>query len=458
MAKAVRRQNGFAEQLGSLLLALVLGVVVWVNATYEADPPRQDVFGTPVPIQALNLDSSLAVTNNPSRTTSVEIRAFTSSWERLSAASFMATADLGGLGPGVHQVPVNVTCVDNTVDIISARPDTLQVQLEPLMQRSMTVTVELEDVDTLPLGYSAQVSDINPLVITLHGPQSRIDQVAKVVARVSLEGAREPASVEVNLVAVRADGSQVEGVNVLPETASVSYDIARRFNYREVAVRARTEGTPARGYFVSNVRVDPDIVTLLGPPAIISDMPGVVSTEGAVDISGASRMVAQRLPLDLPEGVSVLSETDGTLEEVLVTVEIDPVMGGTTLEVPLVARRRSPDLLAEFSVQSVDIILTGPAVILDELQADLVQAFVDVGGLGPGVHQLKVEVTIDVDANPRLADLVVNSVAPTSVEVTLTLLPTPTPEPTISPTPSLTPTPTSTPTITPTATPTATPR
>ena len=460
MARVVRRESGPAQQLGSLLLALVLGVVVWVNATYEVDPPRQDVFGTAVSIQALNLGSSLAVTNNPSRTANVEIRAFTSSWDRLSAASFMATADLGGLGPGVHQVPVTVTCIDDTVDIISARPDTLYVELEPLMQRTMTVTAELEDVDTLPLGYSAEVSGISPATVTLHGAQSRIDQVTKVVARVSLEGAREPAVVEVDLVAVRSGGGQVEGVTVLPETASVSYDIARRFNYREVAVRTRTEGTPARGYFVSNVRVEPDIVTLVGPPAIISEMPGVVSTAGTVDITGATRMVAERLPLDLPEVVSVLSEAEGALEEVLVTVEIDPVMGGTTLEVPLIARRRSLDLVAELSVQSVDVILTGPAVILDELQSDLVQAFVDVGGLGAGVHQLKVEVVIDVDANPRLADLVVNNVAPTSVEVTLTLLPTPTPQPTVSPTPSLTPTPTLTPTATvaPTATPTPTPR
>jgi len=194
----------------------------------------------------------------------------------------------------------------------------------------------------------------------------------------------------------------------------------------------------------------------VGPPAIISEMPGVVSTAGTVDITGATRMVAERLPLDLPEGVSVLSETEGALEEVLVTVEIDPVMGGTTLEVPLIARRRSLDVVAELSVQSVDVILTGPAVILDELQSDLVQAFVDVSGLGAGVHQLKVEVVINVDTNPRLADLVVNNVAPTSVEVTLTLLPTPTPQPTVSPTPTPTLTPTAT--VAPTATPTPTPR
>lgn len=460
MARPVQRDGGFFQQVGSLLLALLLGVVVWVNATYEADPPRQDVFGTPVPIQALNLDKTLVVTNNPAKVTSVEIRAFTSSWQRLSAASFRATADLGGLGPGIHQVPVMVTCVDETVDIIGARPDTLYVELEPVVQRTMTVTAELEDLDTLPLGYSAEVSSISPATVALHGAESKVEQVTSVVARVSLEEARQPAIVEVDLLALGADGNPVEGVNVLPGTVSVSYDIARRFNYREVAVRTRTEGVPARGYFISNVRVDPDTVTLVGPPAVIAEMPGVVSTKGWVDISGATRMVAERLPLDLPEGVSVLSETEGALEQVLVTVEIDPVMGGTTLEVPLVTKRRPPDLVAELSVQSVDVILTGPAVILDELQTELVQAFVDVSGLGPGTHQLRVEVTIEVEQNPRLADLVINNVSPTFVEVTLRPLPTPTPEPTLTPT--LTPTriatlpPTAT--VAPTATLTPTPR
>ncbi|MGC9360709.1 MAG: CdaR family protein [Anaerolineae bacterium] len=462
MAKATRQVGGFVQQLGSLVLALVLGVVVWVNATYEADPPLEDVFGTPIPIQALNLEKGLVVTNNPTKTTEVEIRAFTSSWDRLSAASFRATADLGGLDPGIHRVPVEVTCVDETVDVIGARPDTLYVELEPLMQRTMTVTAELLDVDALPLGYSAEVSGISPATVELHGAESRVDQVVNVIAGVSLAEAREPAVVEVDLVAVGPDGEAVEGVNLLPDAVNVSYDIARRFNYREVAVRSRTEGTPARGYFVSNVRIEPDTVTLVGPPAVIAEMAGVVSTKGLVDISGATRMVAERLPLDLPEGVSVLSETEGTLEQVLITVEIDPVMGGTTLEVPLITRKRSPDLIAELSVSSVDVILTGPAVILDELQTELIQAFVDVGGLGPGTHQLLVEVAIAVEQNPRLADLVINNVAPTFVEVTLRPVPTPTPEPTLTltpmATPTVTPVPTATlvPTLTPT--PTSTPR
>jgi YbbR domain-containing protein len=462
VARATGQVGGFAQQLGSLILALVLGVIVWVNATYEADPPLEDVFGTPVPIQALNLEKGLAVTNNPTKSTEVEIRAFTSSWERLNVASFRATADLAELGPGIHRVPVDVTCVDDTVDVMGARPDILYVELEALVQRTMTVTAELLDVDALPLGYSAEVSGISPRTVGLQGAESRVEQVVDVVARVSLADAREPATIEVDLVPLGPDGRAVEGVNVLPDAVNVSYDIARRFNYREVAVRSRTEGTPARGYFVSNVRVEPDTVTLVGPPAVIADMPGVVSTEGLVDISGATRMVAERLPLDLPEGVSVLSETEGALEQVLITVEIDPVMGGTTLEVPLITKRRSPALIADVSVSSVDVILTGPAVILDELQTELVQAFVDVSGLGPGTHQLLVEVTIEVDQNPRLADLVINNVAPTFVEVTLRPVPTPTPEPTLTPTPTATPTvtpvPTATPVATVTPTPTSTPR
>ncbi len=455
MARTARQVGGFAQQIGSVLLALTLGVVVWVNATYEADPPREDVFGTPVPIRALNLEKGLAVTNNPTKTTEVEIRAFTSSWERLSASSFRATADLGGLGPGIHRVPVKVTCADDTVDVMGARPDTLYVELEPLIQRTVTVTAELLDVDALPLGYAAEVSGISPATVELHGAESRVEQVVDVVARVSLAKAREPAVVEVDLVALGPDGKPVEGVNLLPGAVSVSYDISRRFNYREVAVRTRTEGTPARGYFVSNVRVEPDTVTLVGPPAVIAQMPGVVSTEGLVDISGATRMVAERLPLDLPDGVSVLSENEGALEQVLVTVEIDPIMGGTTLEVPLFTKGRSPDLIAKLSVSSVDVIITGPAVILEELQSELVQAFVDVGGLGAGTHQLLIEVTIDVKQNPRLADLVINSVAPTFVEVTLRPVPTPTPEPTLTPTPTATPT--ATPVLTATTAPTLTP-
>jgi len=156
-------------------------------------------------------------------------------------------------------------------------------------------------------------------------------------------------------------------------------------------------------------------------------------------VVGATRLIAQRAELALPEGVSVYTEGSTDPRQVLVTVDIDAVMGGATLEVPLKARKLREGYTVSLSVPSVDVILTGPSVVLDELAPDLVDAYVDLTGLESGVHQLKVVVELLASRNPQLADLSVTSVSPAFVEADIrgpgssaplpTLTPPPTPAP-----------------------------
>jgi len=84
------------------------------------------------------------------------------------------------------------------------------------------------------------------------------------------------------------------------------------------------------------------------------------------------------------------------------------------------------------------VILTGPSVLLDELQADQVQAYVDLSGLGPGTHQRQVAAEILAPAGSALRGLVIKDISPKAVEVTLTEQPTPVP--TAPPSPGLEPT------------------
>ncbi len=82
------------DTFGTALLALVLSLVVWVNAVYQDDAPRQDYFPQAIPIEVLNTGEGLIVTNAPSQEVNVQIKAFQSSWSSLTAESFRATVDL----------------------------------------------------------------------------------------------------------------------------------------------------------------------------------------------------------------------------------------------------------------------------------------------------------------------------------------------------------------------------
>ncbi|MHB0857756.1 MAG: CdaR family protein [Anaerolineae bacterium] len=427
MAKSGLTSHTLIGNLGLAILALILSLVVWVSATYQNDPPRQGIFAEPIPIELANMPEGLTLTKEPERLVRVRIRAFSSSWAGLTASNFRATADLSGLEPGVHSVPVEVTCSDRTVSLVGAQPETIFVSLEKSVQKPMTITVRLVDQDELPLGYAVNLVDVDEQTITVAGPESAVARVTEVVASVALAGERNDVERVVEPRALDSEGNVVAGVTVRPQQVTAQFSIAKKLNYREVAVRARTSGTPARGYFVSSVNVEPATVTVVGPPDVIATMPGLVSVQGEVDVGGASRLIAERLDLDLPPGVSVLTEGEDEQPTILVTVEIDAVKGGTTLEVPIAVRKLGNGLSAKLSVTSADVILTGPAVMLDDLQIDLLSTYVDLSGLGPGTHQVRTVVDILVSQNPGLSDLAVTSISPAYVEVTITEAPTLTP-------------------------------
>jgi len=267
--------------------------------------------------------------------------------------------------------------------------------------------------------------------------------VESLVASVFLLGQRSAVERTVEPRPLDKDGKLVKGVTLTPATVTVRLDVQKQLNYREVAVVARTKGVPARGYYVSSVEVTPATVTVVGPPAVVAKMPSVVSTKGEINLTGATRMIAERLELDLPEGVSVLTEGQQGTQQVLVTVGIAPVIGGTTVQLPLNPKRLREGLTAKLSISSVDVILTGPAVLLDDLNLALLDAYVDLNGLDVGTHQVRTMVDILVARNPNLADLQVTSISPAFVEVTISA---------VTPTPTATATPTESPAVAPTGT------
>jgi YbbR domain-containing protein len=210
--------------------------------------------------------------------------------------------------------------------------------------------------------------------------------------------------------------------------------VDQRFGYRDVSVSVVISGEVAPGYWISNIVVDPSTVTVVGGPVNLNDLPGFVETS-EVDVRGATDEVVERVPLNLPPGLSVVQpETQGTdnVGGVLVTVEVSTIEGGKTVQRPVTFQGLRETRSATASPSEVDVILSGPLPELQSLTARDVTVIADLFGLDPGSH--KVELSVVVPEGLR-----VESVLPDTVEVeirvgqpqtpTRTLIPTGTPTP-----------------------------
>jgi YbbR domain-containing protein len=401
-----------SSNLSSALLALLLAVVVWVVAVYEKSPPRTDFFPTAIPLQVINLSGGLLISGSVPAECKVRLRALASTWQELKPEDFEATVDLDQLQAGQHEVPVMIKTLKDGVVLLGAEPAQVTINLAETDTRRVRVRVKVLDQESVPLGYTSGLPLASPDQVTISGAKDLVAQVAEAVVELSIKNARETVVKQDAPLLQDSAGNAVVGLTTSPLTVTVSVAIERQVGYRDVTVRAVTEGAPAAGYWISNISVEPALVTVYGQQSVIESLPGYLDTQ-PIDVQDATRDAIKRVALNLPEGVLVLGEGAGK-EGILVQISIQPLLGGQTVRRELEIQNLRSGLKATVSLTHVDIILSGPLPALQELKPDDVQAVLDLLGLPPGTHKVTPKIIL-----PEGLELEVKSIVPDIVEVTI---------------------------------------
>ena len=417
----------FASNIRTFLLALILGVAVWVSAVSAADPDQERLYPRSIPIEIVGQDPTLLLTNEIPSTMEVTLRAPSSVWENLTAQdnAVRAILDLSGLGAGEHAVNLQVQVEERPVQITLTNPKTVAVNLESFDTRSLPISLSLTGQPAA--GYQAGEATVEEQQVTVSGPRSMVDEAVQARVAVNLEGVRESITdQQIPLQIVNAKNEVIKGLTLNPETVTANVPVSQQSGYRDLAVRVVVNGQQAPGYRLENVSVFPLVVTVVSKdPGLVNSLPGVVDTQ-PLDLQDAREDISTRLALDLPEGVTLIGP-----QTVQVQVSITPIQNSITLEsLPINVTGIADGLAAHTFPDAVDVIISGPVPVLETLTAQDVTVSVNVTDLGIGNYQLEP----NVDTPPNVS---FESILPGTVEVVLSIqgTATPTPFPTQTPRP-----------------------
>ncbi|MEW5872216.1 MAG: CdaR family protein [Chloroflexota bacterium] len=407
-----------ARNLSTLLLAFILAVVVWVSAVVTADPNEEQTFG-PVQIERVGLAEDMLLVSEAPSQAFLTLRAPRSIWQKLEENPSLVQTwiDLSGLEAGEHVLKVMTQVDISPLRYVKIDPQEIRLVLEPLVR--IDVPVELVVNGELPLGYRKGSPELEPLEVTISGPESAVTRVTRVHTTLDISGAVETFKRLLTVVAVDENDLPVNNVTIAPKVVSVTQPVSLLGGFKNVVVKVLTTGQVANGYRLTNISVSPPTVTLFSEnPQRLNEIPGFVDTL-PVDLTGLSDDIEINVGLNLSDGITLVREAG-----VLVQVSVAAIEGSLTLTLPVEVVGLSPELMAEISPKTVDVIVAGPLIVLDKLSPASFRVVLDLTGLPPGVYQRPPSVDV-------LSDQVrVQTTLPETVEVVIELAPTPTPTPT----------------------------
>jgi YbbR domain-containing protein len=402
------------------LLALLLSATLWVLVVNDQNPERTDTPDISIPVEINKVPSGLVVMNTvePVR---FKIRAAKDKWTDLRSASFRASVDLSRLSPGIQAVPIIPEVSDSQVHVLEVVPSTVSIRLEEIQERTVPVKVNLSG--NVPFGYVYGTAKADPEVVVVSGPASLVQGVESASVDVKLDGISVDIDSAFHPSPVDSGRNPVRNISIEPQTVKVRLPVQQQVSYKQVGVRPSLTGAVAAGYWVESVGAEPSSVTVVGDPKLLA---GINYLETApLSIDALSSGVVQDVKIAVPQGLSLVQQ-----QSVRVRVLVSPLQTSQVVRVAPKIINLDPRLRVTGGPAYIEVVLQGPAPIMQGIRVDTLVVTVDANGLSEGSYSVK-----PVIVTPPAVS--VASVQPETVGLVLasalvsTVTPSPTPTTTI---------------------------
>jgi len=390
--------------------ALILAVIVWISSVSSSDPNEVVSYTSPVPLTVLGQNPDYLITQQSASDLTITLKAPRSVHNQITRNfnQISARINLSGLTSGTYDLVPEVDMANfRPVQVLEVSPAEISITLEQLATKNFDIS--LLQTGNLPISYEAGEAVLSSESVELLGPQSKVSEVNDVVASVDLSNTTTTITRVVELRPIDRRGNLVEGVSLNPTSVTVEVPIRQLVGYRNVFIKIVTTGTIAQGYHLTGLLVNPPNVTIYASdPALADEMPAFLDTT-PINLSGAYEDFSMNVELQLQDGIVVVGN-----QQVTVEVGIEAIQSSTQfVGVPVEIINLDIGLTVNISPDIVDLYISGPMNLLEELTADNIRVTLDLSNRSPGTYQLSPEIFLNDD------QLRLDSILPGTIEVVL---------------------------------------
>ncbi|GAB4269158.1 MAG: hypothetical protein Kow0080_12530 [Candidatus Promineifilaceae bacterium] len=408
----IQKVRSFLSNIFTFLVSLVLAFLIWIVAVQANDPIRQEIL--PVSVQFVGQPPDSVLVEPTSLTVQVRFEGPLSQLTDVTANDFTAVVDLSNVSLGAPTtVPIEVQSKKTGLTILFTAPNVVDVTLEKLV--SVDIPVVLDIRGSVASGHTQGEALIDPQAITVSGTESQVNAIDSARVTVFLNNVKETKVETLQPIFYDRLGRVTSVSNLILSTnqVTVTIPVSESAGFAEKTIVPNIIGTPATGYRLLSVQVNPETVLVQGRQTQLNLL-SRVQTE-PIDITGLAEPTQFQVSLDLPEGVS-----RDSLEPIVVDVDIAPILTTAIYSRVVTVQGLDENFEATIVPEEVRVVLYGPEPVLNTLADDEIQVTIDLFGLSSGVYTVAPVVTVPDRG------IEIRSIDPPLINVSMTPVVTPT--------------------------------
>jgi len=384
MADKRKRDGSEKEKTITIIISILVALFLWAYVLGEVNPTTQQTIAN-VPVQLLNIQSltarELAISGDGKYTVNVIIEGKRSDIMNITAQDIIAEADLFGWSKGENFVPVNVIAPE-ALKVLEAKPAKVEVTIEDLVALSKPVEVIFRG--DMPADTEEGSVEVKPAAIEITGARSEVESVTSVQVTVDVaDFSAEGASVQVVAAAVNYAGMPVENIKL---SATYIQVFAKLLRVKEVPLEVSIIGELADGL---GAELDvPETIKIKGERSVIEGITSISAEP--VDVTGVTGNGMVSVKVILPEGVELAKGHENIQAGVTIEETSTKVFQYTADDIVLEGLTTGKSVNMQLAM--VEVRVTGRTDIVNQLQKEDLNLFIDTENLEAGVQNVMIKV------------------------------------------------------------------
>lgn len=384
------------SKFGSILLSFACAFCLWLYVITAVSPGSTETYYN-IPIvwegETVLNENGLMVTGVSSNTVNLKLSGNRSDLSRVNSGNITIKADLSGIREPGSQIRINYSSpifpgdvASNAFVVESKAPDIIYVNVVRRISKTVPVEVVWNGAPAEGFMVDKENRTLDITEVTVTGPESVVQTIAKATISVDLDSRRESISETYHYTLCDEAGEPVDAKLIVTDVEEVRLDVAIR-RVRDLTLTYNlVEGGGATAQNTT-ILLSAETIRVSGSEAALDNL-GEALTIGTINLAEIPKDTTLTFGVQLPEGIVNLTG----VTEVTADVRFKGLSTRELIVEEFIGVNIPEGLDVDLITQKMTVVLRGPAGEISAITPQDLIVTVDFSGAEAGTSSFKAQV------------------------------------------------------------------